>query len=57
MCAVDREALVGKGEKEVPCYDPATKEYLGSVPAMDKSEVEGKIKAAEIAAEVSHLLL
>lgn len=36
----------------VPCYDPATRQFLGSVPAMSKKDVEAKVLAAQRAAQV-----
>lgn len=41
----------------MPCYDPATREHLGDMPAMDQAEVESRIKAAQKAAEVTMLVL
>lgn len=54
---MDAEYKAKKHEKEqgnnVPCYDPATHEFMGSVPAMNRAQVEDKIAAAHKAAEVS----
>ena len=50
--AVAKEPQPSYSKKSVPCHDPATKQYLGSVPAMDKEEVEARIAAARKAAEV-----
>lgn len=40
----------------MPCYNPATKELLGHMPAMDTEEVKAKIRSAQKAAEVRHFL-
>lgn len=50
--AVAQEPAVGSEKRTVPCYDPATKEYLGSVPALCREDVQKRISAAEKAAAV-----